>query len=71
MLVDHALKQAAIMGYSSVFLCGEPEIYQKLGFEPSFKFAVYHKSDAEAQWCMGRELFDGALENIRGKIDIV
>ena len=71
MLVKHALEQATIIGYLSVFLCGEPEIYCKFGFEPSFKFAIYHKSDPEALWCMGKELRNGSLKNISGIIDIV
>jgi len=70
-LVHHALNKAADMGYSSVFLCGDAEIYRKFGFEPSFKFSVYHKSDPKAQWCMGKELIEGSLKNISGKIDIV
>ena len=44
---------------------------QKFGFVPSFKSGVYHKSDSEAPWCMGKELVDGSLENISGIIDIV
>ena len=70
-LVRHALAQAVLLGYSSVFLCGEPEIYQKFGFKPSFEFSVYHKSDPEALWCMGQELLKDSLKNISGSIDIV
>ena len=70
-LVQHSLAEAAGRGYLSVFLCGEPEIYQKLGFEPSFRFAVYHQSAPDALWCMGKELVPGSLESISGSIDIV
>ena len=58
-------------GVSSVFLCGEPEIYHKFVFEPSFKFDIHHVSDSDAQWCMAKELLDGSLKNISGRIDIV
>ena len=70
-LIEYALKQAVCMGYISVFLCGEPEIYRKLGFKPSFEFGICHKADPKAQWCMGRELIACSLENIKGIIDIV
>lgn len=70
-LVEYALGKAAAMGYASVFLCGEPTLYRKLGFIPSYEFAVYHKDDPKAAWCMGRELVPCALTNISGTIDIV
>ena len=70
-LVGHSLEQAAKMGYAAVFLCGDPEIYKKLGFTPSFEFGICHKDDPKAKWCMGRELAAGALENVTGTIDIV
>lgn len=70
-LIEHSLGQSVIMGYTSVFLCGEPEIYRKMGFRPSYEYAVFHKDDPKAQWCMGRELIDNSLKNVSGKIDIV
>lgn len=71
MLIDHALKQAFKLGHTSVFLCGDPALYGKFGFRPSFSFGIYHKDDPHAPWCMGRELCDGALRKITGTIDIV
>lgn len=70
-LIDYALKEAATMGHRSVFLCGDPEIYQKLGFRPSYEFNIYHANDPKAEWCMGRELVANSLANISGTIDIV
>ena len=69
--MEHALDRAVIAGYSSVFLCGEPKIYRKMGFRPSCEYAVFHKDDPKAQWCMGRELIDNSLKDVSGKIDIV
>lgn len=71
LLINYALHQATTMGYTSVFLCGEPEIYHKLGFRASYEYNIFHKDDASAQWCMGRELVDNALQNICGTINIV
>ena len=71
MLIDFSLQQAQKMGYKSVFLCGNPRLYQKFGFYPSFTFNIFHKDDHEAQWCMAKELIPGSLDNVSGIIDIV
>ena len=71
MLVNHALGRAAAMGHTAVFLCGDPEIYKKLGFKPSFEFGICHKDDPKAEWCMAKELSAHSLSNVRGTIDIV
>jgi len=60
------------MGYSCVFLCGNPDFYNKFGFLPTHRFGIYHVKDdtKKAEWCMVRELFEGALCGINGTIDI-
>ena len=70
-MVDEALYKAAQMGYRAVFLCGDPEIYSKLGFVPTYRYDIFHKDDAAAEWSMMRKLFDGALDGITGTIDTV
>ncbi|WP_265459632.1 GNAT family N-acetyltransferase [Enterococcus sp. HY326] len=70
-MIEHALQKAKTMGYTSVFLCGDPEIYRKLGFRPSYEFGVFHKNDSDAEWCMARELSTNSLSTISGVIDIV
>ena len=71
LLVEHALARAAELGHSSVFLCGDPAIYSRLGFVPSFRYGVCHIQDPQAPWCMGRELIGGALAGVSGTIAIV
>lgn len=71
MMIDHAIHRAFDMDFIAVFLCGEPEVYQRLGFIPSYEFDIFHKDDPKAQWCMGRELVPGSLKDINGTIDIV
>ena len=69
---EHASVRAAGLGYPAVFLCGEPQIYSKLGFRPSCEFGIFHKDNPQAPWCMGKELIPGALEGVvSGIIDIV
>ena len=70
-LVDEALGIAEQMGYRAVFLCGDPEIYSRLGFVPTYRYNIYHKDDKAAKWSMVRELYDGALDGITGTIDTV
>lgn len=70
-MMEKAATIAVELEYSSVFLCGDPHIYQGLGFHPSYSFNIYHKTDAQAEWCMGREFVKGSLDTISGMIDIV
>ncbi|QQO08743.1 GNAT family N-acetyltransferase [Breznakiella homolactica] len=70
-LMERAFGIARELGYTSVFLCGEPEIYHGLGFVPSYTFGIHHRKDPKADWCLARELVPGALETIQGIIDIV
>lgn len=69
-LVNHALGMARQLGYKAVFLCGEPEVYTRLGFAPSHSFGIHHVDDPLADWCMARELTRDALVGITGTIDI-
>lgn len=71
-MTEEAFTRAAAMGYSAAFLCGDPEIYRRLGFRPTFEYGIFHVTDnaKRAQWCMARELVPGALEGIEGTLDI-
>ena len=72
-MVEEALRIAKGMGFRAVFLCGNPEIYGRLGFVPTYKYNIFHKNDESqtAEWSMVRELYDGALDGITGIIDTV
>jgi len=61
------------MGYKAVFLCGDPELYKKFGFKPSFEYNIFHINDESknAEWCMAYELVEGSLNGIMGTVDIV
>ena len=71
-MVEQALRLAKNMGYTAVFLCGEPEIYRRFGFVPSYEFGIFHVMDPEqnAEWCMARELAEDALNRITGTVNI-
>jgi predicted N-acetyltransferase YhbS len=72
-MINEAFKIAKTMGYKAVFLCGEPELYKKLGFVPSYKYNIFHVSDVSknAEWSMVYELTAGGLEGITGTVDTV
>jgi len=72
-MVEKAFCTAKEMDYKAVFLCGEPKIYRKLGFKPSFEYSIFHISDEtkNAEWCMVYEFVDGALNGVSGMVDIV
>ena len=70
-MVDEALRIARQLGYKAVFLCGNPEIYSKLGFAPTYSYNIFHKDDATAKWSMVRELYNDALDGITGTIDTI
>lgn len=72
-MVEEALQIAKDMGFGAVFLCGNPDIYGRLGFLPSYRYNIFHKNDESrtAEWSMVRELYSGALVGLSGKVDTV
>ena len=67
-MVTYALIKAKEMGYTAVFLGGNPAVYGRFGFEPSYKYGIYHEN--RAKW--GDEgflvciLVPNALDGITG-----
>ena len=72
-LIKESFKIAKKIGYKAVFLCGDPRIYKKFGFKPSFEYGIYHINDVDknAEWCLAYELVENALDGIMGTVDIV
>ena len=72
-MIEESFLIAKNLGYRAVFLCGDPELYKKFGFKPSFEYGIYHISDGskKAEWSMVYELVEGALKDISGTIDTV
>ena len=72
-MIEEVLNIAKRMGYTAVFLCGNPETYKKMGFKPTYQYSIYHKSDEskEAEWSMVRELYIGVLKGISGTVDTI
>ena len=72
-MISEAFERARALGYTAVFLCGDPAFYHKFGFMPAFEYGIYHISDKtkSAEWCMALELTPAALKGIQGTVDIV
>jgi len=72
-MTDEAMRIAEKMGFRAVFLCGDPEIYGKLEFIPSYRYNIFHKNDESktAKWSMVRELYSGALNGVTGIVETV
>lgn len=71
-MMEEAFRIAKDMGYTSIFLCGDPVFYHKFGFRPTYEYGIYHIADKskKAEWCMALELTPGALAGKSGTIDI-
>lgn len=67
-MIGYALQRAKEMGYFAVFLQGNPRFYEKFGFEPTYRYGIYHQIDKDknAEYCMVNELFPGSLDGIQG-----
>ncbi|PHV71792.1 GNAT family N-acetyltransferase [Sporanaerobium hydrogeniformans] len=70
-LIEKSFKLAREKGYSSVFLCGNPEYYSHFGFKETCAFGIINESNVPQKYIMACELFPGALKGKEGKIHIV
>ena len=72
-MVREAMGIAKEMGFRAVFLCGDPETYERLGFVPSYRCNIFHKDDdtKTADWSMVCELYSGALDGVSGTVDTI
>ena len=70
-LIKAGLAKAQKMGYTAVFLCGDPAFYHRFGFAATYRFGIYHTKDPRAEWCMAKEIENGVLRHAAGTIDIV
>ena len=70
-MIVYALAKAKEMGYAAVFLRGDPNFYKRFGFEPTYRYGIYHKDDAErnAEDCLVKVLASGGLDGVTGVVD--
>jgi len=68
-LIEKSLKKAQKLGYTSVFLVGNPEYYSKFGFRKTSDFNIYNSNGIPEEVCLALELKPKSLRNLRGTID--
>lgn len=70
-LINKSFELAERMGYSAVFLRGDPAYYSRLGFKPTILFGIRNKGDdVPVENAMVCEIIPGGLQNKTGIIDI-
>lgn len=69
-LVTQALDRARELGYEAVFLGGDPKLYGRFGFVPSYQYGIHHIKSAGnpdyAEGCLVCALQEGALDGVSG-----
>lgn len=67
-LVAESFRLARDMGYSAVFLCGDPAYYSRFGFRLTSDFGITPGNAIEQRYVLGCELTRGALRHKSGVI---
>lgn len=68
-LINESFRLAKEMGYTSVFLVGDPAYYHRFGFRPSVDFGVKQLYNIPDEYVMACELVPNALRGISGIIN--
>jgi predicted N-acetyltransferase YhbS len=67
-LINESFELAKEMGYTSVFLVGDPAYYHRFGFKSAVEFGIAHLPNIPDEYVMACELVPGALNEIEGLI---
>lgn len=71
-LLEYGFEQAKAMGFKAVLVEGDPRNYVPRGFRPSYKFGIEAGPKIKLphpDCLMVKELEEGALDNMSGKVD--
>ena len=71
LLVKQGFKRAKELGYTVVFLVGDPAYYQRFGFKSIAEFNIQSSLDIPIQYIQACELIPNALKDVGGIVDIV
>lgn len=69
MLLREAMLRAKAMGFTAVFLCGDPHYYHRFGFRSIARYGLVSRNVIPEQFLMVAELAPGALKGISGSVD--
>lgn len=70
-LIKESFRLAKKMGYSAVFLCGDPDYYMQYGFQAALDFGITNTGDFPQKYVLACELCPDALKDLGGSICIV
>jgi predicted N-acetyltransferase YhbS len=68
-LIKESFRIAKEMGYTSVFLVGNPDYYNRFGFKCITQFGIRYHQEIPPEFVMACELVPNALDEISGTID--
>ncbi len=71
-LINHTFRLAEQLGYTAVFITGNPDYYQRFGFTAAFDYGIHLKGIPEnerAEFFMVRPLKQNALDGISGILE--
>ena len=68
-LMRHSLAAAARLGHQRVILVGDPEYYERFGFERRFAERLSLPGPVEERRFLGLELTPGAFEGVSGPVE--
>ncbi len=67
-LMNYACQQALQLGYTAAFLVGNPDYYQRFGFQQTTIFHIDNQNKIPEQFVLACEFIPDALKNITGTI---
>ncbi|MDR3073978.1 MAG: N-acetyltransferase [Deltaproteobacteria bacterium] len=67
-LMAEAFSRAVDLGFTAVFLAGDPGYYSRFGFLPSVSFGISHHLAVPDRFILAKELVPGALEKAVGMV---
>ncbi|MHB1316212.1 MAG: GNAT family N-acetyltransferase [Christensenellales bacterium] len=70
-LIHDGISRAREMGYTAVFLVGDPAYYSRFGFAPSSSFGIVNVNGIPDQNVMVLELSRGALHGVCGTVSLM
>jgi predicted N-acetyltransferase YhbS len=67
-LINESSRLAKEMGYTAVFLVGDPAYYHRFGFEPTVNYGIRDTHGIPDEYVMVRELVESALAGSKGTV---
>lgn len=69
MLITKSLDRAREMGFQAVFLCGNPNYYQRMGFRKAAAYGIKSRDPIPEDFVLALELTAGSLANRSGIVE--